>query len=127
MKNNREHLANYRRRRSRQRKRRQKKKKFKTWYTLIIDKLYQVLNENQYLPGARLLLDYFDKLLLKKKSKKNVAQLVLNNDIKINWKTLNYESDSILYIENLEEINENPQLVENYEEDNDIFDFSGGF
>lgn len=126
MKNNREHLANYRRRRNRQRKRQQKKKKFKTWYTLIIDKLYQVLNENQYLPGARLLLDYFDKLLLKK-SKKNVAQLVSNNDIKINWKTLNYESDSILYIENLEEINENPQLVKNYEEGNDIFDFSGGF
>lgn len=72
MKNNREHLANYRRRRSRQRKRRQKKKKFKTWYTLIIDKLYQVLNENQYLPGARLLLDYFDKLLLKKKVKKTL-------------------------------------------------------
>ena len=52
---------------------------------------------------------------------------MLNNDIKINWKTLNYESDSILYIENLEEINENPQLLRNYEEDNDIFDFSGGF
>lgn len=126
MKNNREHLANYRRRRNRQRKRQQKKKKFKTWYTLIIDKLYQVLNENQYLPGARLLLDYFDKLLLKK-NKKDVAQLVSNNDIKINWKTLNYESDSILYIENLEEINENPQLVKNYEGGNDIFDFSGGF
>lgn len=124
MKNNREHLANYRRRRNRQRKRLQKKKKFKTWYTLIIDKLYQVLNENQYLPGARLLLDYFDQLLLKK-SKKNVAQMVSNNDIKINWKTLNYESDSILYIENLEEINENPQLMKNYEEANDIFDFSG--